>query len=144
MARQEFSKPVKVEIIKRATRDGVVYCEGCGLPTRRFQIDHTIADALRVDKTRKLTADDGRLLCQDAGRQSCHGRKTAEQDVPAIAKAKRIEAAHLGAKTAPTKTIQSRGFAKSEKALRRAEKAERMAANPLPPSRMLQDNGVAI
>jgi hypothetical protein len=144
MARQEFSKPVKVEIIKRATRDGVTYCEGCGLPTRRWEIDHTIADGLRADKTRKLTADDGELLCKDMGRQSCHGRKTAEHDVPAIARAKRLEAAHLGVKTTPARPMQGRQFAQSEKAAKRAERAARIAANPLPLSKMLQQFGASV
>lgn len=114
MSRQEFPRAVKVEIIKRATRDGVVYCEGCGCPTRRFDVDHTIPDGLRIDKSKKLTADDGKLLCKDAGRDSCHGTKTAEQDVPAIARAKRREAAHVGA-ARPKGDIQSRVTPKVER-----------------------------
>lgn len=37
-----------------------------------YHIDHTIADALQVDKSRKLTADDGKLL----GVECCHKPKT--------------------------------------------------------------------
>lgn len=109
MTRQNFTRAPKVAMIKRATRDGAVYCEGCGLPTRKFEFDHTIADGLRVDKSKPLTAEDGKLLCKDAGRQSCHGRKTAEQDVPAIAKAKRREAKALGA-TRSKQSIKSPSF----------------------------------
>lgn len=95
MSRQEFTKPVMAEIIKRATAaNGEIYCEQCGLPTKRFDIDHTIADGLKIDKRRKLTADDGKLLCSGS-RETCHGRKTALIDVPAIAKAKRNEAKDL-------------------------------------------------
>ena len=121
MARQEFPRSVRVEIIKRATHSGVIYCEGCGLPAKRFDIDHSDADALKVDKSRRLTAADGKLLCSGA-RETCHGRKTAEEDIPAIAKAKRREAAHLGARPAPARKIANRGFAQSEKAARRQAK----------------------
>lgn len=96
MPRREFSKPVKVAIVKRATRNGEVFCETCGVAcSGRFDIDHTIPDALQVDKRCALTADDGKLLCAGSP-ESCHGRKTALEDVPAIAKAKRNEAKHLG------------------------------------------------
>lgn len=103
-ARREFSRSIKVEIIKRATRDGVVYCEECGSPTRRFDIDHIDADGLQVDKSKPLTSAHGKLLCSGK-RETCHGRKTAEKDIPAIAKAKRSEAAHLGAKAPNTVKI---------------------------------------
>lgn len=120
MSRREFPRAVKVEIIKRTTRDSVVYCESCGLPTKRFDIDHKKADGLEIDKTRKLTADDGELLCSGS-RETCHGRKTAEQDVPAIAKAKRREAAHVGA-TRPAGRIKSPGFPPSPRAANRVPK----------------------
>jgi len=109
MTRRNFDRATRVAIIKRATIDGVIRCERCGLATRRFEIHHKIADALEIDKSRKLTPADGELLCKDAGRESCHGRQTAEHDVPAIAKAKRREAAHIGA-TRPKQSIHSRGF----------------------------------
>jgi hypothetical protein len=109
MTRRNFDRATKVAIIKRATIDGVIRCERCGIPTRRFEIHHKIADALEINKSRKLMADDGELLCKDAGRESCHGRQTAEHDVPAIAKAKRREARHLGA-TRPKQSIKNRGF----------------------------------
>jgi 5-methylcytosine-specific restriction enzyme A len=105
--RREFSTSVKVEIIKRATRDGVTYCEWCKLPTRRWEIDHIVADGLCVDKSRPLTAKDGELLCKEV----CHADKTTKHDVPAIAKAKRREATFVGAKH-PAGTIKSPGFAR--------------------------------
>lgn len=103
--RREFDRKTKVAIIRRATRDGVVYCEECGLPTSRFHIDHTDPDALQIDKSRKLTADDGKLLCAGS-RETCHGRKTAERDIPNIAEAKRREAADLGAEKPHKAPIQ--------------------------------------
>jgi hypothetical protein len=116
--RREFPKAVKVEIIKRATRDGVIYCECCGLPTKRFNIDHIKPDGMELDKKRKLTAADGQLLCSGS-RGTCHGRKTAEEDIPAIARAKSVEAAHLGARTRPVIPIKSAPFAKSERTAKR-------------------------
>jgi hypothetical protein len=111
-----------------------VLCESCGCQTKRFEIDHKIADGLRIDKTRKLTADDGELLCKDAGRDSCHGRKTAEQDVPAIARAKRREARHIGA-VRPTAKINSAPFPISDRKKKRDQAAA--AKLPMPPRRPL-------
>ena len=114
MARREFSKPVKAEIVRRAmTADGHIACEGCCLilGKKPYHIDHTIADALFLDKSRKLTAEDGKLL----GKECCHDPKTHEHDLPIIAKVKRVEARHLGI-TQPKGQIKSPGFAKPAKA----------------------------
>lgn len=102
MKRREFSKPVKVAIIRRATVGAQTICEGCGSACRQWQIDHIIAEALVVDKSKKLTAFDGQLLCA-----RCHGAKTTAADVPAIAKAVRREAKALSADR-PKGSIPSR------------------------------------
>lgn len=87
MARKEFSKSVKVACVKRATVDGKLFCEGCGgLITGRFEIDHIRADGLLGEPT----LANARVLCSP-----CHKEKTAD-DVARIAKAKRVEARHLG------------------------------------------------
>ena len=113
MARREFTKPVRVAIIKRATAaNGVVYCESCGLPAKRWHIDHTDADALQTDKSGKLTAEDGKLLCAEAP-GTCHYKKTFKKDIPAIAQAKRREAKAIGA-TRPAGKIKSAGFTPTE------------------------------
>lgn len=113
MTRRNFTKSIIVARIKAATRDNVVYCDGCGLPVKgRFEIDHIRADGLLGEPT----FENSRLLCVP-----CHKQKTA-QDIRIISKAKRVEAKHLGA-TRPKGKIQSRGFAKKE----RKEKI------PLPP-----------
>ena len=115
MTRRNFSKSVIVARIKAATRDHVVYCDGCGLPVKgKFEIDHIRADGLLGEPT----FENSRLLCV-----ACHKEKTKD-DVARIAKAKRVEARHLGA-VRPKGKIQSRGFAKKE----RKEKI------PLPPPR---------
>jgi len=88
--RREFSKPVKGEILRRASdAKGRIRCEGCGLDVtgKAIEFDHTIAEALILDKSRPLTAADGKLL----GKACCHDPKTHKHDVPNIARAKRLE-----------------------------------------------------
>lgn len=94
MNRREFPRKVRFEIIKRASDEkGNISCEGCGLRlgAKRWDIDHTIADALILDKSRPLTADDGKLLGWDC----CHSGKT-KKDVGDIARAVRRYAKHRG------------------------------------------------
>jgi len=83
-ARREFPRKVRFEIIKRASDEkGRLVCEGCGLVlgSKPWHLDHTIPDALMLDKSRPLTADDGKLLGWDC----CHKPKTAK-DVGDIAR----------------------------------------------------------
>jgi hypothetical protein len=110
LSRREFTGKVKGEIVLRATNAaGVVCCEGCGLPLGKkpYNIDHTIADALVLDKRRPLTVDDGKLL----GKACCHDPKTHGEDIPAIAQAKRREAKDKGYARKPTRQITSAPFA---------------------------------
>ena len=61
MARREFPKPVYAQIVKRAMLpSGEIACEGCGLilGKKKYHVDHTIADGLQIDKSRKLTAEE--------------------------------------------------------------------------------------
>ena len=128
--RREFTKPVMAQIVKRAmTADGQIACESCGLVLGRkpYNIDHTIPDGLVVDKSKKLTAEEGKLL----GKGCCHDPKTHGIDVPAIAKAKRNEAKEYGFGR-PKQTIRNAPFARSEKA--------RPAPKPaLPPRRIYKE-----
>jgi hypothetical protein len=129
MARREFTRDVRAQIVIRATTaSGHVACEGCGLVLgkRKYEIDHTKPDAMEVDKRRKLTADDGKLL----GVECCHKAKTA-QDVKVIAKAKRVEAKHLGTKAQPRVPIKSPGFAPAGKQ-NRAATPSKLAGLPRP------------
>jgi 5-methylcytosine-specific restriction enzyme A len=80
----------------------VVYCEGCGLPAKRWQIDHIVADSIGGNPV----LANAQLLCEE-----CFGIKNPV-DTTIAAKAKRQEAAHLGAKLPPKKKIRSRGFPK--------------------------------
>ena len=97
MARREFPRDIYAQIVRRAILpSGEMACEGCGLVLGKkpYHVDHTIPDALFLDKSRKLTAADGKLL----GVECCHAPKT-RVDVANIAEAKRREAKHLGMKT---------------------------------------------
>lgn len=94
MSRREFTPTVYAQIVKRAMLpSGEIACEGCGLilGKKPYHVDHTKPDAMEIDKSRKLTPEDGKLL----GVECCHAPKT-KQDVAVIAEAKRREAKHLG------------------------------------------------
>lgn len=118
MNRRNFSRPVRVEIVKRATRDSQVYCEheDCGLPCKKFELHHLKMDALEVDKSRKLTAADGALFCIP-----CHDRESKAQ-APILAKALAREAAHLGARTRRVVKIKSAPMPVSERTAKRQPK----------------------
>lgn len=125
MKRREFSRAIRVEVVKRACAkrlDGKPSCERCGAVGGGLEIHHKDMDAMEVDKTHKLTADDGELLCA-----ACHDPITSEQR-KTLAKAQAREASHLGVAAAPAHPIKSRGFAKAE----RAPKGGREAAAGAP------------
>lgn len=87
MSRREFPTKVRVAAFKRA--NGA--CERCDakLTVGKFHYDHVIADAMGGEPT----LSNCEVLCW-----VCHSEKTRERDVPNIAKAKRREARHIGAK----------------------------------------------
>lgn len=79
--RREFPQSVKLAAWQRCSG----HCENCGVKIvagNGPNYDHRIADGLGGEPT--LTNCD--VLCRN-----CHGAKTATADVPAIAKAKRLE-----------------------------------------------------
>ena len=84
MARRNFSKSVIVARIKAATVNGNVYCDLCGLPCTKFEIDHIRADGLLGEPT----FENSRLLCVP-----CHKEKTKE-DVAADRKSTRLNSSH--------------------------------------------------
>ena len=85
--RREFPAKVKVAAFERCGE----HCDGCGvrLTVGKIHYDHRIPDAMGGEPT--LANCD--VLCTP-----CHGLKTRRQDVPAIAKVKRVRAKHLGAR----------------------------------------------
>jgi 5-methylcytosine-specific restriction protein A len=129
MARREFPRAIKVAVIKRSMRDGLVICEECGEFAKRFEIDHIDADGL----TGKPVLENARLLCRP-----CHLEKT-KIDVAVIAKAKRREAAYLGARAPSSRPIATRSFPRSSKAMAREEKAKASPRASLPPKPMYRD-----
>ena len=112
MKRREFDKRVRVEIIRRATRDGQQYCEivgcGCLIKPGYGEFHHIEQDAMQLDKSLKLTQDKGLYICKP-----CHKEESKKQ-APILAKALRREARHLGAHR-PKGTIKSAGFEKKER-----------------------------
>jgi 5-methylcytosine-specific restriction protein A len=69
-------------------------CASCTMPIppgKGWDIDHIIPLALGGSDT----TENMQILCKP-----CHGTKTARRDVPAIAKAERARAHHLGARRA--------------------------------------------
>jgi 5-methylcytosine-specific restriction endonuclease McrA len=103
LMRKEFTKAVKVAVIKRATRYNNVYCEECGVFCKTWDIDHDDPDGL----TGEPTLENAKLLCKQ-----CHAKKT-KKDLKDIAQAKRREAKNLGIRK--RSTLKSAGFPKSDK-----------------------------
>lgn len=88
-ARTEFPARVRIEAFARAKG----CCEGCGQtirPGNGPEYDHIVPDALGGD----AGLSNCRVLCRN-----CHGAKTARQDVPAIARTKRLHRKQIGAVT---------------------------------------------
>ena len=121
MPRKEFSKAIKVQAIKRATRDGAVYCEMCGALAKTWEIDHANPDGL----TGQPTLENAVIACRP-----CHAEKT-KQDVGQIAKAKRREAKALGVRKAAT--LKGPAFAPAPE----QRKASKPLAKELPPRRAM-------
>ena len=87
--RTEFPAKVRAEAFARAGG----CCDECAAPIRPGngpEYDHRVPDALGG----KATLDNCAVLCRN-----CHGAKTATQDVPAIARAKRLHRKQIGAAT---------------------------------------------
>lgn len=122
MNRRNFSRAVKVEILKRSLVGGAPTCEAVErgvrcLCAKGLNLHHEDMDAMVLDEDkalRKLTAADGRMLCKEHHDPITKGQRDVYKKV------QRIEAKHLGA-TAPKAKIQSRGFPKTAKKARIAK-----------------------
>lgn len=108
----------------RLLKDGGKKCAACGigLAGKVWHLDHI--RPLELDGAD--APSNWQCLCIP-----CHADKTRE-DQGTIAKAKRREAIHLGAKPAPPRPLQGAPFRRSEKALRRQPK------QPLPPKELFR------
>lgn len=124
VARKRWSASARLRIF--LANDGRCHvCKGRISVGEAWELDHRIALA--------LGGDDKEHNLAPAHKKGCHAGKTAKEDVPAIAKAKRRQIAHVGA-SAPKQKIQSRGFAKAEPQ-RRASKPISKWFGPAFPSR---------
>ncbi len=121
MARREFTQKTKKLALKRS---GMV-CEAVGamygLPEGQrcrtslsdgVEFDHIVLDANSKDNSIENCA---------AACIKCHRWKTQHHDIPLAARTVRIMEKHIGLKR-PKQSIQSPGFAKSEKAASRSPK----------------------
>jgi hypothetical protein len=128
--RREFSAREAFAIVRRATdAAGVTRCERCGGVAVGGEVHHVDMDAMQIDKSRKLTAAGGLFLCKP-----CHKEETAKQ-APILAKAKRLERANYGVRTAPSRALQSAGFMVSERTAKREPKPG------LPPRKLYETIG---
>lgn len=119
--RREFPRSVKVEVVKRATKDNAVYCEKCGALAKRWQIDHVIADAHGGEPV----LSNAELICE-----SCYSVKNPK-DTTIAAKLKRIEAKALGVRKAATMKTAKREKAPPQR------RASAPLEKPQPPRRNL-------
>lgn len=97
--RQEFSNRTRLQAWERAGGR----CEECGVKLHvgdRREYDHRIPCALGGDNGLGNCV----VLCGP-----CHGSKTAQQDAPQIAKAKRVAAKHSGAHRPKSRIAGSKG-----------------------------------
>jgi 5-methylcytosine-specific restriction enzyme A len=97
--RAEFSKKTKAEAFQRAKG----HCEKCSAPLRpgKFEYHHHVEAALGGPNTLENCA----VWCD-----ACHDPHTAKVSTPRVAKMKRQQAAHIGAKAPAAKSLQSAGF----------------------------------
>ena len=101
MNRLEFTKKTKARAFERS----LGCCEYCKarLQVGKFHYDHEIPAALGGSND----LENCKVACE-----ACHSEKTTQLDVPQIAKAKRQQARHIGAKDAPR--MRSAGFRKAQ------------------------------
>lgn len=94
MPRKEFSAKTKAEAFQRAQGR----CEDCTarLGPGNVEYDHIVPAAFDGPST----LDNCKVLCR-----SCHKGKTGKTDAPRIAKAKRAERKHIGARATSKRPI---------------------------------------
>jgi hypothetical protein len=98
----DFPRKVKVAAVKRATRDGVMYCEGdgCGLPIKICRVDHVIPAGMGG----KSTLDNARIL------GPCCWPEIDAKANRLVKYAAKLEEIRLGVKRHKRQFIKSRGF----------------------------------
>ena len=111
----EFSRKIKEQRLAFATLDGIIHCEGCGIPLRRgqYEFDHDIDE--RFDGP--STFENCRVLCIAV----CHKAKTAKGHA-AQAKERAQRQKEKGIRTVKGKPLISAPFPKTEKSAKREKK----------------------
>lgn len=109
MTRHRHSKRDLVALFH--TKSGVCHiCKQAIQPGQTWDVSHPIPLELGG-------ADDASNW--DIAHRKCHRELTATTDQPNIAKAKRREAAHIGARTRPVVKLKSAPFPRSERTAKR-------------------------
>jgi 5-methylcytosine-specific restriction enzyme A len=117
MGRKRLSTRDRARIF--AAAGGVCHiCGGLIQAGEAWEVSHPIPIALGGDD------DDTN---RRPAHKKCHRALTAQEDIPRIAKAKRVEARHLGARVAKG-TIKSAGFARAPKRREIGEKEMQLRA----------------
>jgi 5-methylcytosine-specific restriction enzyme A len=103
LIRTEFTAKIKLAAFERAKG----HCEVCGIRIVSAEYDHEIPAALGGESVLE------NCVCSCS---KCHRQKTSTMDMPAIAKAKRRQTKHVGAKRSkykwPKRKFQNRSFEK--------------------------------
>ena len=117
----DFPQGVRIAVVHRATRDGVPYCEQCGLPTKGdHRVDHRTAAGL--NGSRKI--ENAWLLGK-----CCYAAKDAA-DNRIVKRAIKMEATHLGVRGGGN-SLKSRGFAAVIKKSRCGPTSKTLPRRPL-------------
>lgn len=109
--RREFSQAVRKAAFKRCCingdKPGIPQCENCGnvLVAGNIEYEHLDPDGLGGEPTLENCG----VWCA----RPCSSKKTAEVDVPRMAKADSVLRSTYGLKPAGRQQIRSRGFAKA-------------------------------
>jgi 5-methylcytosine-specific restriction protein A len=114
--RQEFSQKVRKAAFARACRNGIPYCENCGIELRagNIEYEHIRPDGLQGDPTLEN--------CGCWCRSSCSRKKTDTEDNPRMAKADMVLKKSYGLQAQKQK-IMGAGFRKA--------KPQRTASRPI-------------
>ena len=106
MRHNDFSRKVKEAARVRATKGGVLYCEGegCGLPIKKCRVDHIIAAGLNGP----ATLENAQVL------GPCCWPLKDSTDNRVVKRVSKIAVRHLNIEK-PRSTLRSRGFEKRVK-----------------------------
>lgn len=104
MTRKQLTTKQRVELFK--AHSGICHiCNGAIHTGKKWEVEHIIPLALGGEDSLDNMAP---------AHSACHTKKTANEDVPAIARAKRREARNIGAEAKPRQPLPNKPTAKRE------------------------------